>query len=297
MWTAAGLTITTKQVFLSRGTLKWQDMNTFSLSVHSSAPSKESRSVVVFFVCVHIKSSQMFQNRPLNENKNLWMCVTRRLRSVLFAFPSSWEHLIKCVKSKHHRTSTTSGERNIPSVYSHERDPSGLTNKQRKRRDNMKTIWNQSRAAGWLRRSIMIISSLTSFLNRWGVMNENKLRSGIMHLFCHASALILFCARLSSRRERCLFLGRLALRICHRSVSFAKNTQWTFSAAVNTTRRDFIGILLEADAPLGKFLSHVSTGTNTSLLHLAPPWAKFGSSRCCLPPSIDFAYICAPPQK
>lgn len=47
-------------------------------------------------------------------------------------------------------------------------------------------------------------------------------------------------------------------------------------AAVNTTWQDFIGMLLEADAPLGTFLSQVLAGTNTSLLQFAPPWAKFG---------------------
>lgn len=74
-------------------------------------------------------------------------------------------------------------------------------------------------------------------------------------------------------------LGNLALRMCHRSVLFARNPQWTFFTAVNTTWQDFIGMLLEADTPLGTFLTQVSTGTNASLLQFAPPWAKFGSSR------------------
>ena len=73
-------------------------------------------------------------------------------------------------------------------------------------------------------------------------------------------------------------LGNLALRMCHRSVLFARNPQWTFFAAVNTTWQDFIGMLLEADTPLGTFLSQVSTGTNASVLQFAPPWAKFGSA-------------------
>lgn len=78
-------------------------------------------------------------------------------------------------------------------------------------------------------------------------------------------------------------LGNLALGMCHRSLLFARNPQWTFSAAVNTTWQGFIGMLLAANTPLGTFLSQVSAGTNDGLLHSAPPWAKFGSSRsfCC----------------
>ncbi len=82
-------------------------------------------------------------------------------------------------------------------------------------------------------------------------------------------------------------LGNLALRMCHRSVLFARNPQWTFFTAVNTTWQDFIGMLLKADTPLGTFLSQVSSGTNASLLRFAPPWAKFGSScSVCLLPLI-----------
>lgn len=90
-------------------------------------------------------------------------------------------------------------------------------------------------------------------------------------------------------------LGNLALRMCHRSVLFARNPQWTFFTAVNTTWQDFIGVLLEADTPLGTFLTQVSTGTNASLLQFAPPWAKFGSSRSvCLLPFILHKFVLPP---
>ena len=83
--------------------------------------------------------------------------------------------------------------------------------------------------------------------------------------------------------------------MCHRSVLFARNPQWTFFTAVNTTWQDFIGVLLEADTPLGTFLTQVSTGTNASLLQFAPPWAKFGSSRSvCLLPFILHKFVLPP---
>lgn len=85
--------------------------------------------------------------------------------------------------------------------------------------------------------------------------------------------------------------------MCHRSVLFARNPQWTFFTAVNSTWQDSIGMLTEADTPSGTFLSQVSTGTNAFLLQFAPPWAKFGSSLLCFPPFIDFAYICTAPTK
>lgn len=112
---------------------------------------------------------------------------------------------------------------------------------------------------------------------------ENKPWHGIMHFttLCFFFLLI----PLHQPAWAVSSLGNLALGMCHRSVLFARNPQWTFFAAVNTTWQGFIGMLLEAGTPLGTFLSQVSTGTNASLLHFAPPWANFGSSRsvCCFP--------------
>lgn len=88
-------------------------------------------------------------------------------------------------------------------------------------------------------------------------------------------------------------LSNLALGMCHRSLLFARNPQWTFSAAVNTTWQGFIGMLLAANTPLGTFLSQVSAGTNDGLLHSAPPWAKFWFVSFFLLLSVDFAYIWA----
>lgn len=88
-------------------------------------------------------------------------------------------------------------------------------------------------------------------------------------------------------------LGNLAPRMCHWSVLFARNPQWTCFSAVNTSRQDFIGILLEAETTLGTFLSQVSTGTNASLLQYVPPWEKkFGSSHsvCLLPLTLTYVY-------
>lgn len=142
--------------------------------------------------------------------------------------------------------------------------------------------------------AIMIIASLTSFYYKGEERWETKLRFSIMHFLCCAFFLILL-QQAEQPAWAVSSLGNLALRMCHRSVLFARNPQWTFFAAVNTTWQDFIGMLLEADTPLGTFLSQVSTGTNASFLQFAPPWAKFGSSRSvCLLPWILHAFGMSP---